>query len=182
MPSAQRRRFSAFSGWFAALDPAYAEIEYQDVKASTIYVKFQVKEQTSDYIKVEYQYEDEDDAVNWAYIICGDQKITLNKKRGTITLDNLDKTKDTYTIILQLLYYPNPNASIFAEELKEEITVDSIKEEPVDPNPTPNPEPQPTPTPDNTNKGCSCSSTSAEIIISTLSALSIAILVLRKKK
>ena len=145
-------------------------------------VKFQVKEQTSDYIKVEYQYEDEDDAVNWAYIICGDQKITLNKKRGTITLDNLDKTKDTYTIILQLLYYPNPNASIFAEELKEEITVDSIKEEPVDPNPTPNPEPQPTPTPDNTNKGCSCSSTSAEIIISTLSALSIAILVLRKKK
>ena len=146
--------------------------------------KFQVKEQTADYIKVEYQYEDEDDAVNWAYIICGDQKISLNKKRGTITIENLDKTKDTYTIILQLLYYPNPEASMFAEELKEELTVDSIKEEPVDPNPNPNPEPQPTPTPtpDNTNKGCSCSSTSAEIIISTLSALSIAILVLRKKK
>ena len=129
-------------------------------------IKFNVVENTPNQIKVEYEYEDEDDAVVGAYIICGTQKFTLNRKRGTLTIENLDKTQTEYTITLQLLYYPNPESTLFAEEMKEELKVEAVKEE----------EPAPAPA----KKGCKKSS--GEMLVATISATSLLVMVLRKKK
>ena len=128
-------------------------------------IKFNVVENTANYIKVEYEYDDDDDAVVGAYILCGTQKYSLSRKRGTVTIENLDKTQTEYVITLQLLYYPNPEATIFAEEMKQELTVEAIKEEPA---PAP------------AKKGCKKSS--AEMIITTISASSLLVMLLRKKK
>ena len=129
-------------------------------------IKLQLVENTPNAIKVEYEYEDDDDAVVGAYILCGAQKFTLNRKRGTITIENLDKTQTEYVITLQLLYYPNPESTMFAEEMKQELKVEAIKEE------------QPAPT----EKKKGCKKSSAEMIITTISASSLLVMLLRKKK
>ena len=129
-------------------------------------IKLQLVENTPNAIKVEYEYEDDDDAVVGAYILCGAQKFTLNRKRGTITIENLDKTQSEYVITLQLLYYPNPESTMFAEEMKQELKVEAKKEE------------QPAPT----EKKKGCKKSSGEMLIATVSASSLLVMLLKKKK
>lgn len=125
-------------------------------------VKFAIVESTKDTIKVEYQYIDEDDAVTVANIYCGNQTIALNKKRGTITISNLDLTKYEYKITLSLQYKANKE-NIFQEELKQELMSEKMVVEDVTP----------------PKKGCN---KSGALMISSLNAISLLVLVLRKRK
>ena len=119
-------------------------------------------EYEKDTIKVEYQYIDEDDAVTVANIYCGNQTIALNKKRGTITISNLDLTKYEYKITLSLQYKANKE-NIFQEELKQELMSEKMVVEDVTP----------------LKKGCN---KSGALMISSLNAISLLVLVLRKRK
>ena len=127
-------------------------------------IKFNILETTATTIKVEYEYEDEDDAIVSAKIYYGQQSIDLTRKRGTITIENLDLTKYEYKVSLSLIYYANED-SAFADEVKEDLMTQKIVVEPSQ---------------DEPKKGCGKSST--QIMIYMLSSLSLITLIIKKRK
>ena len=124
-------------------------------------VKFSIVEATQNTIKIEYQYIDDDDACASAKIYYGSQSIDLTKKRGTITIENVDLVKYEYKLTLQLLYFAYSD-NIFPEEIKSELMTEKIVIEPEQP-----------------KKGCGKSSA---LLFTSLTTLSLAVLVIRKKK
>lgn len=127
---------------------------------------------SQDTLKVGYEFDDEDDIAQEIFVVLlkdgnevSRQKIT--RKRGTLEFSGLDLTKDGYTVKMQATYYATEGA-MFADVCEsEELVIEPIVVEDGGNDEAP-------------KKGCKKSS--AELIIATTSALSLAILVLRKKK
>lgn len=136
------------------------------------FIALSAEKVSQDTLKVSYEFDDEDDIAEEIYIVLlkdgsevSRQKVT--RKRGSIEFSGVDLTKDGYTVKMQATYYATEGA-MFADVCEsEELVIEPIMVEDGGNDETP-------------KKGCKKSS--AELIIATTSALSLAILVLRKKK
>ncbi len=107
-----------------------------------------------------YDYNDTDNKVTEAYILYGNnQKLTLNKKRGTETITGLDFTKSNCSFKLVLVF---DNKTIESET----VTIDKIEV-----TPTPDPVPE--------KKGCKKNTIYETTLL--LSSLSICLYLLKKK-
>ena len=128
-------------------------------------IKFEVIEQTGTTIKIAYEYEDEDNAVELVQIIYNGNKYTVNRKRGNLNIENFNV--DANNKITMKIYYYASETNIFTDEISKEIEVfKDITEEPIV-----------------EKKGCKgCSKTTSEYLITSLSTISLLVLVLRKKK
>ena len=154
-----------------------------------LFEKLEVTDYSKETLKVAYEYDDEDDiaeSINILLLLNGKEvaRKAVTRKRGNVEFTGLDLTKEGYTVKFEVLYYAEEGA-MFAEVCySDEVAVPVVKEEPSDPNPdpnpNPNPEPEPTPQPETPKKGCGKSAGS--IVVATLSALSLAVLVIRKRK
>ena len=128
-------------------------------------IKFEVVEVTETTVKVAYEYEDKDDAVEVVQVIYNNSKYVLTKKRGNLVIEgfNIDEQNK---ITMKLFYFAS-ETNIFTDEISKEIEViKDITEEPIV-----------------EKKGCKgCSKSTSEYLITSLSAISLLVLVLRKKK
>ena len=124
---------------------------------------FEIDEVGDNYVKIKYQYEDSDDAVVGASIIYGNSKYDLTRKRGTVKIEGLDLSSQGYEFYLQLLYYEEEGSTFAKEVVSETLKVEQKIEEEIE---------QP-------KKGCK--KTSAELVVATISVLSLATFVIRKK-
>lgn len=125
-------------------------------------IKFEVIEKTETSIKIAYEYEDEDDAVELAQIIYNGSKYTLTRKRGNLLIENFDASVSN-KINMKLFYYSSESA-LFTDEISGEIEVE-VKQNEIETKPG--------------KKGCL--KNAPEYLITTLSAFSLALLVIRKK-
>ena len=136
------------------------------------FIALSAEKVSQDILKVSYEFDDEDDIAEEIYIVLlkdgsevSRQKVT--RKRGSIEFSGLDLTKDGYTVKMQATYYATEGA-MFADVCEsEELIIEPIVVEDGGNDETP-------------KKGCKKSS--AELVIATTSALSLAVLILRKKK
>ena len=124
---------------------------------------FEIDEVGDNYVKIKYQYEDSDDAVVGASIIYGNSKYDLTRKRGTVKIEGLDLSSQGYEFYLQLLYYEEEGSTFAKEVVSETLKVEQKIEEEIE---------QP-------KKGCK--KTSAELVVATISVLSLATFVIRKR-
>ncbi len=147
--------------------------------------KFEISNKTENSVKIAYEYDDEDDIALEVSIVAYDEsgkevaREKVSRKRGNIEFTNLDLTSGNYSFKFEVLYYEKEGAMFASTYYSDEIIAEKVVvETPV--NPEPKPEPQPTPQPETPKKGCGKSAGS--IVVATLSAVSLAVLVLRKKK
>ena len=147
--------------------------------------KFEITNKTENSVKIAYEYDDEDDIALGVSVVAYDEsgkevaRQSVSRKRGNVEFTNLDLTSGNYSFKLEVLYYEKEGAMFASTYYSNEIIAEKVVvETPV--NPEPQPEPQPTPQPETPKKGCGKSAGS--IAVATLSAVSLAVLVLRKKK
>ena len=147
--------------------------------------KFEITNKTENSVKIAYEYDDEDDIALGVSVVAYDEtgkevaRQSVSRKRGNVEFTNLDLTSGNYSFKLEVLYYEKEGAIFASTYYSNEIIAEKVVvETPV--NPEPKPEPQPTPQPETPKKGCGKSAGS--IVVATLSAVSLAVLVLRKKK
>ena len=133
--------------------------------------KLEIGEYTKDTLKVNYEYDDEDDiAEGIAVVLYKDGKEVsrqaVTRKRGTVTFEGIDLTQKGYSVKLEAVYYAEEGA-MFAEVCySDEVEVPYVEVQPEPELPA--------------KKGCS--KKSAELVLATTAFASLAVLIIRKRK
>ena len=131
----------------------------------------EILEKTNTSVKVGYEYDDEDDIaleINVvAYNEAGEEvsRQKVSRKRGNVTFEGLDLTAQSYTFKIEVLYYEKEGAVFASQYYSDAVLAEKVEVEP---------------TPEPAKKGCKKSS--AELVVATTAALSLAVMILRKKK
>lgn len=122
-----------------------------------------------DNVSIKYSYDDDDDVIESIYMICVEtnEKVELTRSRGTIKFENLDKNNTEYTfkIIINTKYTNSLGETLEETVESSEIKVTFEASAPAQPIPS--------------KKGCK--KQGAYMFVTTLSTISLAVLVLRKK-
>ena len=133
--------------------------------------KLEIGEYTINSLKVNYEYDDEDDiAEGIAVVLYKDgkevsrQKVT--RKRGSVTFENLDLTQKGYSVKFEAIYYAEEGATFAEVCYSDEVEVPYVEVQPEPELPA--------------KKGCS--KKSAELVLATTAFASLAILIIRKRK
>ena len=132
--------------------------------------KFEIENSTINSIKIAYQYDDEDRIAKEIYAVVYDatsKEVTrqkIEKKRGTIEFTNLNLSLQKYSVKLLFLYNKEGDANL-SKYYSEAIETELIELE--------NKEP---------SKKKTCKKSTGEYLIATLSVLSLATLLIRRKK
>lgn len=133
--------------------------------------KFEISEKTQNSVKIAYEYDDEDDIAIEVYVVAYDvdgkeiSRQKVSRKRGTVDFTGIDLTVSDYTFKMEVVYKESADAIFANQYYSDPIVAEKI--EVVE-------------TPEQPKKGCKKSS--AEMLVASLSAVSLAVLVLRKKK
>ena len=132
----------------------------------------EIVEKTEKTVKIAYEYDDEDDIALEVNVVAYDangkevSRQKVSRKRGNVTFEGLDLTNQEYTFNIEVLYYEKEGAVFASTYYSDSVKADKVEIPEADPVPV--------------KKGCKKSS--AELVIATTSALSLAVMILRKKK
>lgn len=136
-----------------------------------IFEKIEIVENTNTSAKISYEYDDQDDIMIGAYVVCYNDlgkevaREKVSRKRGTVEFTGLDLTQTGYSFKVEAQYYATEGATFADACYSEAVSLEKVEivEEPETP-----------------KKGCF--KKSSELMIATISVASLAILILRKKK
>ena len=132
----------------------------------------EIVEKTEKTVKIAYEYDDEDDIALEVNVVAYDangkevSRQKVSRKRGNVTFEGLDLTNQEYTFNIEVLYYEKEGAVFASTYYSDSVKADKVEIPEADPVPV--------------KKGCKKSS--AELVIATTSTLSLAVMILRKKK
>lgn len=135
-----------------------------------IFEKFEIIENTENSVKISYEYNDEDDVIIEAYIVAYNElgkvasKQKITRKRGNVEFTGLELTNQSYSFKIEILYKEKEESTLLSTYYSNEI----IQEKLVLNEPKPG------------KKGCL--KNAGSYMIATLGAVSLALLVFRKKK
>ena len=135
------------------------------------FIKLENAELTQNSLKVNYEYNDEDDIIESIAVVLMQNgkevsRQSIPRKRGTVTFSEIDFTQAGYTVKMEVLYYAEEGATFAEVYSSDELEIPQVE--------VPKAEPAPS------KKGCKKSS--VELAIATISLSSIVALVFRKKK
>ncbi len=116
-------------------------VEAKDYKTLSYYIpkilEFEEGRKTKDSLRIKYEIEDDSELIKNIYLCVNEQKIELNNKRGTYTIEDLDFTKTGYIIKIEVIYEIDLyETTIYSQELnyqKEEHIHTIVTDEAVDP-------------------------------------------------
>ena len=135
------------------------------------FISLSIVEKTETSVKVAYEYNDEDDIALEVNVVAYDQndkevsRQKVSRKRGNVLFENLDLTQQAYSFKIEVLYYEKEGAVFASACYSDSVEAEQIIVQ--------------QPAPVEKKKGCK---KSAEVMIATTSALSLAVMILRKKK
>lgn len=135
-----------------------------------VFEKLEIKETTQNSIKIAYEYDDEDRVIEEIYAVVyaeNGKEVTrqkIEKKRGTLDFVDLYLNTQKYSIKLEVLYYKTEEDTLLSKYSSEAVTTEIVEVK------------------ENTDKKKTCKKSSGEYLVATLSAFSLGVLLIRRKK